>query len=173
MSTYEEEHGLNDSDETGNHRNTERRELRNEFRELFQAYGSNNSRNGNNDNVILLQMLSELIPEDLQQEWFEQIDSKNRKSCSKEFIDSLPRIKANSIKDKNAECAICFCKFLEDKYPLVAELPHCGHRFDLECISVWLSKSDTCPLCRDSVLSHKTDIDVSKTEMEEDWGMYG
>ncbi|CCC67386.1 hypothetical protein NCAS_0A08280 [Naumovozyma castellii] len=118
----------------------------------------------------MLQLLSQIIPENLQEEWFEQMDEKNKKHCSEEFIASLPRVKS---KHKNDECPICCCKFSEDKYPLIVELPRCNHRFDLECISVWLSKSVTCPLCRDNVLEHKLNIDTSKTEFEEGWGMYG
>lgn len=40
---------------------------------------------------------------------------------------------------------------------------------------MWLSKNTTCPMCRDNVTEKKNlpEVDVSKAELEEDWGMYG
>lgn len=102
----------------------------------------------------------------------EQMEQADKKGCSESFLDSLPRVPRSKIK-KDDNCPICCCKYEEDDHPLVAELPHCGHRFDVECISVWLSKSTSCPLCRDDVTSHKLDIDTSQVELEEDWGMFG
>ena len=46
--------------------------------------------------------------------------------------------------DMDEECVICQCtisKHTSDKNP-------CGHMFHRECISRWLSKNYTCPICR-------------------------
>lgn len=102
----------------------------------------------------------------------EQLDQRDKKGCPESFIDSLPRVPKSKL-GPHSECSICCSNYLEDEYPLVVELPHCYHKFDLECLSVWLSKSTTCPLCRDDVLSHRIEIDTSQAELEEDWGMYG
>lgn len=140
------------------------------MREIFRLYSSDEDHQ--EDNTTLLELLSQLIPESLQEEWLEQLDQHDKKGCPESFIDSLPRVSKRNLSSTSA-CSICFSVFLEDDYPLVVELPHCDHRFDLECISIWLSKSTTCPLCRDDVMSHKVKIDSSKAELEEDWGMYG
>ncbi|SCV01650.1 LANO_0F12838g1_1 [Lachancea nothofagi CBS 11611] len=153
MSTYEEEHGTTGSNAS------DRRDLRSQLHSLYQENGTSNA---------LLQMLSQLIPESMQEELLE--DTKD--GCPDNYIDSLPRIKKKDLKEQES-CSICCCNYKDDEYPLVVELPHCSHRFDLECVAVWLSKSTTCPLCRDDVLSHKPKIDVSQVEMEDEWGMYG
>ncbi len=44
------------------------------------------------------------------------------------------------------DCSICF----EDCKKKGCEL-ECGHRFHTKCIFQWLSKNDTCPLCRGEV----------------------
>ena len=44
------------------------------------------------------------------------------------------------------DCSICF----EDCKKKGCEL-ECGHRFHTKCIFKWLSKNDTCPLCRGEV----------------------
>ncbi|SCU83562.1 LAFA_0D04324g1_1 [Lachancea sp. 'fantastica'] len=153
MSTYEEEHSITQTTSDS------RRDLRNHIRELYQENGDSNA---------LLELLSQLIPESMQEELLQD----QKQGCPDHYVDSLPRVNNNKI-GLHDSCSICCCKYKEDDFPLVVELPHCGHRFDLECVAVWLSKSTTCPLCRDDVLSHKPKIDVSEVEMEDDWGMYG
>lgn len=151
----------------------ERRETRDQLRALFQDI-NNGDNPSNSDETILLQLLSQLVPESLQEEWFESMNS-NKKDvgCSETFISSLPRIDIKELKDKDSSCSICYCSYRDDKFPLVAQLPHCHHHFDFECISIWLSKNKTCPMCRDDVMSHKEEIDTTAVELEEDWGMYG
>lgn len=129
---------------------------------------------GSNDQIMQM-FASIIIPEELQQEWLNNNENgiKNN-GVPQDFIDSLPRLRGKDI-NLNDQCPICYETYGDDEYPLVAELPHCHHRFDLQCISLWLSKQSTCPLCRDIVNEKKLDesIDVSKAELEEDWGMYG
>lgn len=144
--------------------------MRNQLQSVFQSYG-NSARNSTEDNVVLLELLSQLIPESLQEEWLENSTNSNN-HCPESFIDSLPRINKKLIKIDD-ECPICRCNYLDDDYPLVVQLPHCNHKFDLECLAVWLSKSTSCPLCRDDVLSHKVIIDDSQAELEEFGGLYG
>lgn len=145
--------------------------MRSQFQELFQTF-NRNSNQEESDNGVLLLLLSQLVPMSLQQEWMEQMEQSNKKGCSESFISSLPRVPISKLKQDDS-CPICCCSYKDDDHPLVAELPHCGHRFDLECISVWLYKSTSCPLCRDDVMSHKSEIDTSQVELEEDWGMFG
>lgn len=91
---------------------------------------------------------------------------------SENYIDSLPRIDKHKISDGDS-CAICQCDFLDDPYPLVVKLPRCNHEFDLECLTIWLQKNHTCPMCRDDLRKKKIEIDVSQCELEPDFNMYG
>ena len=50
-----------------------------------------------------------------------------------------------SMAGEQVACGICITKFTDEV--IVAELP-CGHFFDAECAQVWLSKSNSCPNCR-------------------------
>lgn len=122
-------------------------------------------------NERLINVLTQLIPEELQEQWMEQLEGSN-KGVPDTFIDSLPRVNKAHLENGD-ECAICCNTYLDDEYPLVVELPYCHHKYDLECLSIWLSKSTTCPICRDEVMSHKIQINTSNAELEEDWGMYG
>lgn len=140
-------------------------EARAQLREIFRLEGPS-------DSNTVLQLLSQLLPESLQEEWLDQLAEADKKGCPESFIDSLPRVPKTEL-SPSSSCSICCANYLEDEYPLVVRLPHCGHDFDLECISVWFTKSTSCPLCRDDVLSHKVAVDTTQVELEEDWGMYG
>uniref|UniRef100_A0A8D0E2G2 RING-type E3 ubiquitin transferase n=1 Tax=Salvator merianae TaxID=96440 RepID=A0A8D0E2G2_SALMN len=68
--------------------------------------------------------------------------------ASKESIDCLPQIIITE--DHNAVgqeqcCAICCSEYIKEE--IVTELP-CHHFFHKPCITLWLQKSGTCPVCR-------------------------
>ncbi|XP_061479733.1 E3 ubiquitin-protein ligase Praja-2 isoform X2 [Rhineura floridana] len=68
--------------------------------------------------------------------------------ASKESIDCLPQIIITE--DHNAVgqeqcCAICCSEYIKEE--IVMELP-CHHFFHKPCITLWLQKSGTCPVCR-------------------------
>ncbi|CAM0883052.1 unnamed protein product [Alopecurus aequalis] len=48
-------------------------------------------------------------------------------------------------------CAICLGEFEDGEK--VRVLPRCGHEFHVRCVDAWLVSHDSCPTCRDSVLS--------------------
>lgn len=85
-----------------------------------------------------------------------------------EFITALERVPKGRI-GKEDECPICGNLFLEDKFPLVVELP-CGgeHRFDLECIEPWLKLNPTCPMDREVVWKKKEAPKKKVVEDEEE-----
>ncbi|KAF1845170.1 uncharacterized protein K460DRAFT_405439 [Cucurbitaria berberidis CBS 394.84] len=71
------------------------------------------------------------------------------------FLDELERVPKKALKAADT-CPICVNPFLEDKYPLVVQLPcHKEHRFDLDCIRPWLKLNSTCPLDRKELLAKK------------------
>ncbi|XP_060617864.2 E3 ubiquitin-protein ligase Praja-2 isoform X1 [Anolis sagrei] len=68
--------------------------------------------------------------------------------ASRESIDCLPQIIITD--DHNAVgqeqcCAICCSEYIKEE--IVTELP-CHHFFHKPCITLWLQKSGTCPVCR-------------------------
>ena len=56
----------------------------------------------------------------------------------------IRKIKESEVQN-SGECAICLCEF--EKECDISELP-CGHIFHPECISSWINKHPTCPICR-------------------------
>nr|XP_009683800.1 PREDICTED: E3 ubiquitin-protein ligase Praja-2 isoform X3 [Struthio camelus australis] len=66
--------------------------------------------------------------------------------ASKESIDCLPQIIVTD--DHNGQdqcCAICCSEYVKDE--IITELP-CHHFFHKPCVTLWLQKSGTCPVCR-------------------------
>ncbi|KAF6813837.1 zinc finger domain-containing ring-type protein [Colletotrichum plurivorum] len=85
-----------------------------------------------------------------------------------EYLDSLDRVPKKSLGADEA-CPICAEKFLDDKYPLVVELPcHSSHRFDLECVSPWLRSKGSCPMCRKDLTKKKEPIVIEDDEENDD-----
>ncbi|XP_070535881.1 E3 ubiquitin-protein ligase Praja-2-like isoform X1 [Ptychodera flava] len=66
--------------------------------------------------------------------------------ATKEVIDDLPLVKIQQKHiDEELSCAVCQCEYkLNDS---VNKLP-CDHLFHPMCITAWLQKSGTCPVCR-------------------------
>lgn len=102
-------------------------------------------------------------------------DATNGVGMPDSFVDSLDRVDKKKLTSSDT-CAICSQEYLSDPYPLVVVLPCPGkHMFDLECISPWLKRNSTCPLCRhDMAKKEPLKIEVPDEEEEEDYDdMYG
>lgn len=68
--------------------------------------------------------------------------------ASKESIDSLPEIlvtEDHSAVGQEMCCPICCSEYVKGE--VATELP-CHHYFHKPCVSIWLQKSGTCPVCR-------------------------
>lgn len=61
--------------------------------------------------------------------------------------------KKERLVEGDEECPICLNQI--EKYPCIK----CGHAFHWKCLSSWLSRSVTCPICRTKI----TDKLVSPT----------
>lgn len=80
--------------------------------------------------------------------------------AAKAVVESLPRTVIRSSKAE-LKCPVCLLEFEEEE--TVIEMP-CHHLFHSNCILPWLSKTNSCPLCRhelptddDSYEEHKKD----------------
>ncbi|NXS21226.1 PJA2 ligase, partial [Mystacornis crossleyi] len=66
--------------------------------------------------------------------------------ATKETIDCLPQIIVTG--DYNGQeqcCTICCSEYVEGE--IITELP-CRHLFHKPCVTLWLQRSGTCPVCR-------------------------
>ncbi|EGW31847.1 uncharacterized protein SPAPADRAFT_62459 [Spathaspora passalidarum NRRL Y-27907] len=200
MSTYEEEHNIQDranprADDT-TARGRQHATLSNIIDTFLTTSGSDTPSNAYAMEALTsaLHHLSDADGSRLAQTLMESlqdsgdIDGKRSKGVSQEYLDTLERVKVSSISEDDAFCPICTNKFKDDKYPLVVRLP-CGHGvnhiYDLECVGPWLQMNSTCPLCRTNVLEaeqnrrKKIEEEIRRAkeedseEEEEDWDVYG
>lgn len=173
MSTYEEEHNIQDrataADSTRTNTTGQPRQTLQRLLDAFLAAPAHAP--FTTDSILNPQMLSML------QTAISTDKETGDNGVQESFLDSLDRVPAKSL-TKDDSCPICTNEYLSDEYPLVVELPCPGkHRFDLECIAPWLRANRTCPLCRADVTEKKEilviDDDEEEEEEEEQWEMYG
>ncbi|KAM6230453.1 E3 ubiquitin-protein ligase Praja-2 [Porphyrio hochstetteri] len=82
-----------------------------------------------------------------------------------ETIDSLPQIIVTG--DREGEqhcCTICCSEYVKDE--IITELP-CHHLFHRPCVTLWLQKSGTCPVCR-HVLEPVVPEEAAASSMSDD-----
>ncbi|XP_040277544.1 E3 ubiquitin-protein ligase Praja-2 isoform X2 [Bufo bufo] len=68
--------------------------------------------------------------------------------ATKESIECLPQIIVtddHNMVGQEQCCAICCSEYIKDE--ILTELP-CHHLFHKPCVTLWLQKSGTCPVCR-------------------------
>lgn len=68
--------------------------------------------------------------------------------ATKESIDCLPQFIVtddHNVLGQDQCCAICCSEYIRDE--IITELP-CHHLFHKPCVTLWLQKSGTCPVCR-------------------------
>jgi len=94
------------------------------------------------------------------------------KGCPDEFIANLDRVPKEKL-TQDQSCPICAMPFLDDKYPLVVQLPcHKDHLFDLECIEPWLKLNASCPMDRKILWKKPEPVKVEEEDEEEFDDMY-
>ncbi|XP_028827749.1 E3 ubiquitin-protein ligase Praja-2 isoform X2 [Denticeps clupeoides] len=66
--------------------------------------------------------------------------------ASEQIIECLPQITVQEDQSGQEQCcAICCCEYVSDE--IATQLP-CHHMFHKLCVTLWLRKSGTCPVCR-------------------------
>ena len=60
---------------------------------------------------------------------------------------TFSQIRTNNPTEHNVLCTICRDEFVDTD---VLKMMTCGHYYHIECLRSWLSRSQTCPLCRTS-----------------------
>ncbi|NXV47963.1 PJA2 ligase, partial [Uria aalge] len=66
--------------------------------------------------------------------------------ATQETIDCLPQITVTDDHEGQEQCCtICCSEYVKDE--IITELP-CHHLFHKLCVTLWLEKSGTCPVCR-------------------------
>lgn len=66
--------------------------------------------------------------------------------ATEQIIECLPQITMQDDPSGQEQCcAICCCEYVKDE--IATQLP-CHHMFHKICVTLWLQKSGTCPVCR-------------------------
>ena len=93
----------------------------------------------------LIRMVSSLIQNDN-----ELLRSElENNSVSENFMNELEEKNVtNEMIDKKNECSICLDSFKENEKYIQLPCPEKNHCFHKDCIKEWLSRNNTCPLCR-------------------------
>lgn len=156
MSSYYNDHNV-PSQEQSRRREERRRAVAEHFTHFFSTGQPELDSNAQGTESPLIQVLLSQLRDEMEQA------EKPLSGVSERYLDTLERVsKSKLAKRPDDSCAICACRFLDDEYPLVVELPCSGkHRYDLECVGPWLKMNSTCPLCR-------TDLQAKKVVEKED-----
>ncbi|CAJ0948341.1 unnamed protein product [Ranitomeya imitator] len=82
--------------------------------------------------------------------------------AAKKVVENLPKVTVTAKQaDAGLKCPVCLLEFEEDE--TVRQLP-CEHLFHSACILPWLGKTNSCPLCRDELLTDSSEYEEYKQE---------
>ncbi|XP_012259068.2 E3 ubiquitin-protein ligase RNF181-like [Athalia rosae] len=79
--------------------------------------------------------------------------------ASKESISELKDVRLSD--EESEQCPVCLKPF--DAESLIKQMP-CKHSFHKECITPWLEKTNSCPLCRYELPTDDEDYEMYKKE---------
>ncbi|CAI4315220.1 CBM_collapsed_G0005190.mRNA.1.CDS.1 [Saccharomyces cerevisiae] len=105
MSTYEEEHGIQQNSRDyqevgGTSQEEQRRQVRSQLQGLFQNFGNTSGEgDAHSDSTLLLRLLSQMLPESLQEEWLQEMDKGKSAGCP----DTLQPLYHESIKKSSKQ----------------------------------------------------------------------
>ncbi|KAJ8898607.1 hypothetical protein K2173_004220 [Erythroxylum novogranatense] len=78
----------------------------------------------------------------------------------KSILKALPTFVYDSkTHDPLLECCVCLSEFQDSEEGRV--LPKCTHAFHISCIDMWFQSHSNCPLCRQPVQLHVSDLEIS------------
>ncbi|KAI8521603.1 PREDICTED: E3 ubiquitin-protein ligase RNF181-like [Branchiostoma belcheri] len=84
--------------------------------------------------------------------------------ASKAAVESLKAVQITpSQAAKGASCPVCLAEF--DEYEFVKVMP-CQHKFHPSCILPWLSKTNSCPVCRHELPTDDPEYEEARKEKE-------
>ncbi|ROL48774.1 E3 ubiquitin-protein ligase Praja-2 [Anabarilius grahami] len=84
--------------------------------------------------------------------------------ATEQIIDCLPQITVHAENIEQEQCcAICCCEYVKDE---IATLLPCRHMFHKLCVTLWLRKSGTCPVCRHVLTPEVTEPSSLSSEQE-------
>ncbi|KAK9974165.1 hypothetical protein ABG768_022272 [Culter alburnus] len=84
--------------------------------------------------------------------------------ATEQIIDCLPQITVHAENIEQEQCcAICCCEYVKDE---IATLLPCRHMFHKLCVTLWLRKSGTCPVCRHVLTPEVTEPSSLSAEQE-------
>lgn len=88
----------------------------------------------------------------------------NNNVCEQRGLDdlSLQAIRVIQFDPKSfkegLECAVCLSEVKEGEK--IRILPKCDHGFHMECVDMWFQSHTTCPVCRNHIIDHQSEISV-------------
>ncbi|CAG9858115.1 unnamed protein product [Phyllotreta striolata] len=78
--------------------------------------------------------------------------------ASKSAVEALPD---ESVTAKDSQCPVCLKEHVQGE--TAKKLP-CGHLYHNDCILPWLSKTNSCPLCRHELPTDDEDYEAWRKE---------
>ena len=85
------------------------------------------------------------------------------KPASKKAIEEMKVCKGSELTYKS-DCQICFETFT-DQDEAIMEMP-CQHLYHKDCLMDWLTKKNTCPVCRKEVEADEAGIRMDSSSPE-------
>ncbi|KAK9885105.1 hypothetical protein WA026_009327 [Henosepilachna vigintioctopunctata] len=89
---------------------------------------------------------------------FDGLAEKLPPPASKKVVETIPNVPVDKT---DIQCTVCLKMFCEKE--LAKQLP-CNHLFHSECIMPWLSKTNSCPLCRHEMETDDEDYEAYRKE---------
>ncbi|XP_051552068.1 E3 ubiquitin-protein ligase Praja-2-like isoform X5 [Myxocyprinus asiaticus] len=84
--------------------------------------------------------------------------------ATEQIINCLPQITVQADNTEQEQCcAICCSEYVNDD---IATLLPCRHMFHKLCVTLWLRKSGTCPVCRHVLTSAETESPSLNSEQD-------
>jgi uncharacterized Zn finger protein (UPF0148 family) len=88
----------------------------------------------------------------------ESLSQNSPPPASKTVVANLPNV---TVTTGDVKCPVCLKEYTQSE--TVKKLP-CNHTFHADCILPWLSKTNSCPLCRFELETDDEDYEAFRKE---------